>query len=201
MKKILELIALTEKRREGFVDFGIMASLEEKITDLLGGKVSVDYDNLKTICDIAPRYAEYLISRLYDMVSIPKELYSRLITEAYWKSTNEIPLDPREAFAADRFCGKDGMSSENLKIFNTLGDLTIYKMLGAGGTENQTWIIDLEEYKKYCAINSIYLEAKVSKDKILFCRDQNGFVEVVVLWEDVNVNRAFYVSFESADEI
>ena len=32
----------------------------------------------------------------------------------------------REVFAADRFCGKDGMSSDNLETFNTLGDLTIY---------------------------------------------------------------------------
>ena len=91
------------------------------------------------------------------------------------------------------------MSSDNLETFNTLGDLTIYKMLGAGGTEDQTWIIDLEEYKKHCAISSIYLEAKASKDKILFCRDQNGLVEVVVLWGDVNVTRAFYVSFECDD--
>ena len=136
----------------------------------------------------------FILYYLSKIIPISKKWYSKLAIRAYWKHKNIIPIDFREIFDPIRFDATEGMQTADLRLYNTLSDMTVCKPLHWTANHNITWIKDPTAYcdcgQCYCTV----LEAEIFKKDILFCRQGPFGIEVAIQWENMKVTKSFEVN-------
>ena len=196
-RKIQDLINDYIVENHDYGNYMPFEDVEKFITPLVElrdkGK-NITYTDLQVVLSTVHGNKLFVLDRLPDIFPISEKLYSEAVIEVYWEGPNILPIDFRKIFDPKRFDAKLGMSSADLRLFNTLSDMTVCKPLYWTANHNITWIKDPTAYcncgQCYCNV----LEAEVQKKNILFCRQGPFGIEVAVQWENIKVTKSFEVN-------